>query len=251
MPIKQVKKGNVEGSLAYPNTSSKYKADGQLKKAALFKVDIAGNITKDIFAPFLLNPTSIEESKSANWVEQAVPGQSDPILQWISSGARTVTFDVLVTADTSDYYLAESNDDAKQAQPKTAKEAIATLAAKLFKVQVPPPRKNQARVTPALNIENYLNYYRSLLYPEYTDPNSKGVPQRLKASPPLLVLLMGNTLSNLPVDARITNKHDVWVLRDLRIRVTKQLPNLNPMEAVVTFTLTQYNIRSFDSGRFY
>jgi len=47
----------------------------------------------------LLNTNSITESKSANWVKHYVPGQSDPLLQWISGSERTVTFTATVTKD--------------------------------------------------------------------------------------------------------------------------------------------------------
>jgi hypothetical protein len=225
--------------------------DGELKKAALFAVDIAGNIKKDPLGIFHLNPSAFNESKTSNWVQNQIPGQSDPVMQWVSSGARTLTFDALVTADTSDFNVKEAEKASETAKPKSVKEAVATFAAKLFKVQVPPSRTIQeSKNTDVLDISNSLDYYRSLMYPTYSDPSSKGVPQRLKQSPPLLVLLAGSGIAKLRYGSRITNKHDVWVLTDLKINITKQLGNLAPMEAIVSFTLVQYNIRSFDKNRF-
>lgn len=222
-----------------------------LKKAALFKIDIAGNILTDSLGIFSLNPSSWSENKSSNWIQSNIPGQSDPVFQWASSGARTLTFDALVTTDTSDFTIRLSQKESEQAKTKNVVEAVATFATKLFKVPIPPPRSTEPiKISEALDISDILDYYRSLLYPTYSDPTSKGVPQRLKSSPPLLVLLAGSGIAKLRYGSRITNKHDVWVLTDLRINITKQLSNLAPMEATVSFTLMQYNIRSFDRRRF-
>ena len=258
MPVKARDKAKTgEGyDLANPGTEN---IEGILKKAALFKVDIAGNIIADPLGIFHLNPSAFNESKTANWVQNTIPGQSDPVMQWVSSGARTLTFDALVTADTSDFTVNESKKATEKAKPKNVKEAVATYAMKLFKVPIPPPRSTQVvlKNSEVLDISDSLDYYRSLMYPTYSDPSGKGVPQRLKASPPLLVLLAGSGIAKLAYSisadskGKITNKHDVWVLSDLRINITKQLPNLAPMEATVSFTLMQYNIRSFDRHRFH
>lgn len=251
MSIKQFNKSSL-GDISNIANPSKPQ-DGSVKRAGLFKVDIKGNIDfASAEGVFLLNPSSFEESKTANWVQHAVPGQSDPVFQWVSSGAKTLTFEALVTADTSDFNTEKTKVESKKAKPKNQIEAVADYAIKLFRVSIPPARTTEpAKNTEVLDITDQLNYYRSLLYPLYSDPSGKGVPQRLKASPPLLVLLAGNTVSNTKYGTRITNKHDVWVLADLRIRTTKMLPNLAPMEATVTFTLIQYNIRSFDSNKYY
>jgi len=257
MPVKARNKAKTgEGfDLANPGIDN---VEGVLKKAALFPVDITGKIIVDPLGIFHLNPSTFNETKSANWVQTNIPGQSDPVLQWVSSGARTLSFDALVTADTSDFTVEEVKAVTERARPKNVQEAVATFAAKLFKVQLPAPRsQTPLKNSEVLDISDTLDYYRSLLYPTYSDPSGKGVPQRLAKSPPLLVLLAGSGLAKLAYSisanntGRITNKHDVWVLTDLRINITKQLPNLAPMEATVGFTLVQYNIRSFDRNRFH
>jgi hypothetical protein len=50
--------------------------------------------------------------------------------------------------------------------------------------------------------------------------------------------------------ADISVDTDLWVVTDLRIKITKQLPNLAPMEAIVSFQLTQYNRRTKDQNDF-
>ena len=250
MAVKGTIKTNREDlpSLAQPGI----KNTGELLKAALFKIDIKGRVLGDPQGIFHLNPSAFSESKSANWVQTAIPGQSDPVMQWVSSGARTITFDALVTADTSDFNVEVTKKATEAAKPKSVVEVVSSYAVKLFKVQIPPKRGELVeKDSDILNISKTLDYYRSLLYPTYSDPSGKGVPQRLKASPPLLVLIAGSGIAKLAYSSRITNKHDLWVLTDLRINITKQRPNLDPMEANVSFTLVQYNIRSFDSGRFH
>jgi hypothetical protein len=254
MAIKQGLKRSDElnlDNLANPGTEQ---VVGLIHRAALFKVDISGKIlNKNVEGIFLLNPATWDESKASNWIQHNIPGQSDPVFQWTSSGPRTVTFDALVTTETSDYKVSAGEKESEKATPKKTLQAVADYAVSLFNVSVPtpPPTSQYTKNEDILDISNRLNYYRSLAYPSYTDPNAKGVPSRLKSSPPLLVLFAGNSLSSLAYSDRITNKQDVWVLTNYTIRITKQLSNLIPIEAVVSFTLVQYNIRSFDSNRFY
>lgn len=250
MAVKQTIKTNRSDlpSLANPGREN----TGDLLKAALFRMDITGRIIGDPQGVFHLNPSSWSESKSANWVQNSVPGQSDPVFQWVSSGVKTLTFDAFVTADTSDFNVLLAKQNTAVAKPKNVTEKVASLAVKLFKVQVPPPRSTEAVKDPdVLDISATLDYYRSFMYPTYSDPNGKGIPQRLESSPPLLVLLAGSGIAKLRYGSRVTNKHDMWVLTDLKINITKQLPNLAPMEATVSFTLANYNVRSFDRRRFH
>lgn len=252
MALKSVQKGIRESTIA--DVSSKN--DGTLYRAALFKVSPDGSIDKNEAGVFMLNPNSYEENKSANWNQQLVPGQSDPVLQWSSSGPRTLSFEALITADTA--YYDSGNAFSKPGEEKDPIKRTLTevgkIASSFFNVIIPPPRltiDQKLQKNDNLDISNYLNYYRSLLYPEY---GKKYVPTNLSRtvtqSPPLVVMYSGNSINKLPLGSKITNVHDVWVVTDLKIRVTKQLPNLAPMEAVVQFSLLQYNIRSFDGRRF-
>ena len=103
MAIKQSRKRTDELNLENLANPGVQFVAGQLQRAALFKVDMSGKIlNKNSEGVFLLNPSELTETKSAKWVSHEVPGQSDPVWQWLSSGPRVVTFDALVTADTSD-----------------------------------------------------------------------------------------------------------------------------------------------------
>lgn len=249
MPIKQPQRISTFDNLGNGNKSS---GDG-LRVSALFPIDDKGTIEFFETGIFLLNPSSWQESKSANWVEHNIPGNSDPVLQWTSSGARTVSFEALITADTSDFVSGVRAKPGTETDPlKKATSFVAGIAAAFFKVTAPTQVVDTgAEDATDLDISNYLNYYRSLLYPTYDKTDN---PRKLRRSPPLLVLFNGNAIDKLKLGsgpgARVSSQHDLWVLSDLQINITKQLPNLSPMEAVVSFKLIQYNIRSFDRYRF-
>ena len=99
MAVKQNPKNGTNLANAY---SFRDPADIGLRAAAIFVVDTDGSIeTDNELGVFLLNPSTWTDSKGTNWAEQTIPGQSDPILQWVSGGARKVSFQALVTADTS------------------------------------------------------------------------------------------------------------------------------------------------------
>lgn len=244
MPLKQMLRANRQGSLA--NVTEDRKEELQI--AALFAVDKDGNIIKDDVGKFLINPESITESKSSNWNPTNTPGNSDPTLQWTNGGPRTVSFQALVTTDTADY---KSESDFKPGKEKDPLKKLSifsgTIASAFFKVAKPEPRMPTDRFT-NLDISSYLNYYRSLLYPIYDDKDN---PKRLQGSPPLVVLYAGSSVTKFPYGETINSQQDLWVVTDISIKITKQTPNLAPMEAVVDFQLMQYNIRSFDRRRFH
>lgn len=247
MPLKQLLKSRTHNSVG---KNSQTETNVEFKKAALFRIDSNGVIQNNLVGRFLLNPSTYDETKTVNWAQQNVPGQSDPILQWISGGARTVTFDALVTADTAYFDSRVTTSQGEETDPtKKGLNAISSIAASFFKITVPAQRQlaNLPDGTNSLDITNYLNYYRSLLYPTYDNPS---IPNRLQSSPPLLVLWTA-AIERFKYETRVSSNQDLWVLTDLKIKITKQLPNLLPMEAVVSFTLVQYNIRSFDSTRFH
>jgi hypothetical protein len=224
--------------IAYPDI-------GEYYKAALIKVDPSRRLVSDKPSYFLLNPESWLESKLAPWAHHTVPGQSDPVLQWVSSGPRTITFDALITRD-----LSNPNIFLKPAEAPL--NVFANIAAKLFNTA---PLQVKSSVIQgkgdSLNISDYLNYYRSLLYPIYS-----GRSVKLLNSPPLVVLITGETFSkdSFDVDNKgqslILSNLTTWVVTSLKINITKQLPNLDPMEAIVNFELTHYTSRPFGQDDF-
>ena len=247
MAVKQNPKNPTNLANAY---SFRDPSDVGLRAAAIFVVNDDGTIeTDNEVGVFLLNPSTWTDSKSTNWSEQAIPGQSDPVLQWVSGGARKVSFQALVSADTS-YFVSGQKIQPGKSSNSTLDQASSIfggIASAFFKVSAPPPRISTGEKASDLDITLFLDYYRSLLYPTYDDVED---PKKLEQSPPLVVLYAGTAFTKLPYGNRVTAQHDLWVVTNVEIQITKQLPNLAPMEAMVSFQLTQYNIRSFSRDRF-
>ena len=214
----------------------------KLQKAALFIVNNSGNITPSDFGVFLINPETIEDTKQSNWALHNIPGQSDPVLQWTHGGPRVVSFEALITRDTT-YYNKPSSTSLDQLAGQ-AVQAIGSIASAFAGINIPlgfiasklttkNPQQNN------LDISDYLDYYRSLLYPTYN--NSK----QLSSSPPLLVLYFNSSLGTpfgSPISGQIDPNADLWVLTDMSIKISKFNPDLSPLEALVNFKLLQYII---------
>jgi len=241
-----IKKLNKAIQVASADSSN----NGSLFRAAIFPVDTNGKINKTNMGIFLLNPASIDEEKSANWSPNSVPGQSDPPLQWISSGPRIVSFDALVTAETSDLDLYKNLNPSNG----TALTATADIASSFFKVTIPTSRTNASTdpVRTKLDVSARLEFYRSLLYPTYDlISNGKKERRRLASSPPLVTLWIGSSLSKKSYGDNTNDYFGLWVITNLRIKITKQLPNLSPLEAVVSFSLMQYTRKSISRDSIY
>jgi hypothetical protein len=253
MSVKQLNKSNY---LAFPNLSSTQ----VLLKAAIAKVESNYSITiNPSFSAFLINPSTWEDSKTANWVQNNIPGQSDPILQWVSGGPRTLAFEALVTQDTARISRPNSNSNASTS---SSSFSLGRLANQLWGTAIN-TAKNLLPITPrssqlsendknqiTLDISDQLNFYRSLLYPQY---DSIVAPSKVVNSPPLVILIVGDSfawgtgksnnkkaLMSSMTGEQLDVNNTYWALTNLRIKITKQLPNLSPMEAVVEFNLVQY-----------
>jgi hypothetical protein len=90
----------------------------------------------------------------------------------------------------------------------------------------------------SLDITDKLDKYRSLVYP--VDMGANGI-----APPPLIQLFVGTTLG------RRSLANVYWAVQAVDIKITKQLNNLLPIEATVTFNLIEYapvNLVSKESG---
>lgn len=228
---------------------------GKLFQARLLKVTADGNIDNGTLkqAAFLLNPSQMEESISTNWASHSVPGQSSPIYQWVHGGPRTVTFEALVTKETSYAPYDNGTTGGPLADlANSALNAVGSIASSFAGVNLPPVGDllglfigDQDGQGEELSIVNYLNYYRSLCYPTYT---GDGI---LQQSPPLVVLDFGRAVSKAFGNTKtIDPSSTVWVVTDVKITTTKFLPNLTPMEAQVSFTLVEYPIISKGVGAF-
>lgn len=232
---------------------------GKLKKAGIFVVDSSGKLKIESdskhLSEFLLNPDSYNETKTANWAAQQIPGNSDPVHQYMGGGPRIVTFDALVTRDTS--HLDANQEESLASNLKDAAfTAVGAIASSFAGISVPPIGDlfgTNAKPGNRLSIANRLSFYRSLLYPTYTANYAS-----MESSPPLVVLTLGSTLTDVNANETdsVLNKAPsspyvpVWVVTSLNIKITKQLPNLDPMEAIVTFTLHEYSVAPTDRGSF-
>lgn len=241
---------NKDGGIA---TQAPVINTAKFKQAALYKVSSKGAIiNQNDEGIFLINPDSIEDVKSSNWVAHNVPGQSDPILQWIHSGPRTVSFEALVTKDTRYYTKPAANPlGALEGQ---ALSAVGSIASAFAGVNIPLGsllgafNPDEVQPTIKLDISRNLDYYRSLLYPVYNDNFTQ-----LQSSPPLLVLYFNTSLGiqfTSGSSGTVDPFADLWVLTELNIKISKQNPDLTPLEAMVGFKLMQYTIVSRDGSNF-
>lgn len=233
---------------AYPDLGND---SNTLHKMTIVRVTADGKVDPSYFVPgtLLLNPDTMEESIVSNWVPNPIPGQSLPLLQWVHGGPRAITFDALVTRDTSEF-LKPSASDPLAGAIDTAINAVGDLASSFFGVNVPPLGDLLGGFAgnttgEQLSVVDKLSYYRSLCYPNYAE----GI---IDTSPPLVVIYAGKTFGSAqttPSD-QLGLDSDVWCLVDLKIRFTKWLPNLTPMEAVCSFRFLQYPIIPLSRGHF-
>lgn len=200
----------------------------------------------------LLNPESVTETKAANWIQQNIPGQSDPLLQYISGSSRAVTFTAKVTLDLIENFTVNAGGDQEiwslEIQPELSRVQEITdgynsaILSQLYNVS--------ARVT--LNdiddieeqgalegrssnrwkqsIQPQLDFYRGLLIPR------TGSRKNQVRTPPLVRLYMGDVLGAASYSA-----NQDFILASYSFSILQTTPELLPTVADVTFTFIEYN----------
>lgn len=201
----------------------------------------------------LLNPESVTETKAANWVQHNIPGQSDPLLQWISGSARTVTFTAKVTLDLVENFTVDETGDSDvwslEIQPELSSiESItdgynSAILSGLYNVSA---RIESPFIASALDtiqnnpldkhtrwkqsIQPQLDFYRGLLVPR------TGSRRNQVRTPPLVRLYMGHILGAASYSA-----NQDFILASYSFNITQTTPELLPTSADVTFTFIEYN----------
>jgi hypothetical protein len=194
----------------------------------------------------LLNPSSITEGKSANWMKHYVPGQSDPIMQWINGTERTVSFTAYVTKDIATNPTLTENANATEwslvIRPELEQQAQSASAFNTSAPLLQGLSNNASQAAPvgtfadgasqkywSRSILPQLDFYRSLVLPR------KNESSRFVKTPPLVELQMGTLLGN--TDTVRTQK---YILMNYSINITEYSPQLEPTKATVGFTFVEY-----------
>jgi hypothetical protein len=192
-------------------------------------------------ATVLLNPNSISEQKSSNWVKHYIPGRESPALQWINGTERIVSFQVRINKDLAQ----NATVTAETAKQKgfsldtnvkfNLNSAVTTKTASLLKKLVGnkfEPFNPSVRPSVSyydLDIASYLEYYRNLLRPR------KSKRKNQVQSPPLVRLDMGDLLG-----PRELERDRRYILVSYNTVITKLSPDLKPIDATVSLTFIEY-----------
>lgn len=208
-----------------------------------------------ILTTLLLNPESVTEAKAATWIHQNIPGQSDPLLQWISGSARTVTFKAKVTLDLVENFTVNSESEADiwklEIEPELSRtESItdgynSSILSKLYNVSSRTTQPFTSSTKDLIDnditshtrwkqsIQPQLDFYRGLLIPRTSSLRNQ------VRTPPLVRLYMGDVLGR----AKYSANQD-FILASYSFEILQTTPELLPTMADVTFTFIEYNDRS-------
>lgn len=273
------KKGEATTDLLAPKVSTgAIKSDLDLKNT-LSKVRIVAldNVTNVEVSTMLMNPNTITEQKSANWAKHYIPGQNDPLLQWISGSERVVSFSGYLTKDKasnptytsktvgvgyeiyfnselsptqeideSDVSIYEGSiinslaEISAQTEDPITFSAVAGRAADQFTNPFGSSDTVDEDNVPEVEADPRVKYF-PLSIQKHLDYYRSLVMPRKSA---LGGKAKSPTLIKLEMGDILGNreitKNLKWILLDYNITVTKMTPNLIPIEAQVNFTFIEY-----------
>lgn len=231
------------------NTNPDLRQPDKLSKIRIIADEDGGGIRDT--TTVLLNPTTISEQKSSNWMKHYIPGQDNPLLQWINGTERIVSFQVRLTKDLAENAtitatsansrigLFDSNlkfSLNNSVSTKTANILGSLVGKKLG--PLPTPNQPIPNVTYYdLDITPYLEYYRNLLRPRKSNRKNQ------VKTPPLVSLRMGDLLG--PEELEVKKR---YILVSYNTVITKLSPDLKPTDATVNLTFIEYTseTRFFD-----
>lgn len=203
-----------------------------------------------VLTTLLLNPESLTETKAANWIQHNIPGQSDPLLQWISGTSRTITFTAKVTLDMVENYTVSATGNSNvwslEIEPELSVireitdsynaailDQLYQVSARAYGSDQNNPTADKVGTRWKQSIQPQLDYYRSLLI-----PRTGSLKNQLR-TPPLVRLYMGTVLGAEPHSA-----NQDFVLASYSFNILQTTPELQPTQADVTFTFIEYNDQS-------
>jgi len=228
-----------------PHAPGKY-VHAEIKLVRTVENGVLEDVATGSKGKFYLNPDMIQESKASGWVKKAIPGLSDPHQQWIAGGARTITFKALVTNDRAEGHIPDNTPFTGAVQATTGKlsfvKKVAGIAAQVFNIpelSALGSLEAQDRNTGTsllLSITEKLAFYRSLTYPRAFDANGA------VTAPYLVRLDIGQTFGK---GEKVRDA--VFVVDKVEIEINRWLPDLTPIEAAVTFTMTEITNKSLTS----
>lgn len=231
------------------NITSRDMSPASPSKMAIEPVSESFNVQ---LTTLLLNTNSVSEGKSANWVKHMVPGQSDPIMQWVNGTEKTISFTAMVTKDIASNFTVNEVDNADQwtliITPELEERYAntGTLPAPILNNLTNASFKaltNTQKTNPqwSRSIQPQLDFYRRLLMPRQGATASSAVK-----TPPLVYLRMGTILGS-----RADVENQKYLLLSYNMNITEYTPELQPTKATVTFTFVEYHDKnqSFDPAK--
>jgi hypothetical protein len=218
----------------------------------------------------LLNPNSVSESRSSNWVKHYVPGYDSPLLQWINGTERVISFTALVTKDLANTGTLTTDQpslankvfslNTNTAVTEAYQNVPATQASLLAKTsnltatagtnfQVLGVSQEQLRnvsnqaIKSVASVTDTKNSTKTIFplsisnnlafYRSLLMPRESG--SNIADAPPLVKLEMGSILADKETAVNLR-----FILLNYNITVTKMTPDLEPIEAQVGFTFIEY-----------
>jgi hypothetical protein len=233
-----------------------YRQAANYAKGALIVVPFGYKSGKNVFKgpiPFVLNPETISESLTGGWIHKTVPGQNDPVSSWVGNGVRSLSLALLINNDNSSFGNSQFSSQQTSAGNPYGQSVLGAIGAAAAKIPLP-IFKNLAPQEPGvldptllvpqdISITAQLDQIRQLRYGEL-------YKNGLYSTPPSLVKFQfdgkevpgGNHVSNPTLGNSSNLLGDVyWTVDSIEINVTKWSSNLQPLEAEVKMTLTQFN----------
>ena len=222
------------------NITSRDMSPASPSKMAIEPVSESFNVQ---LTTLLLNTNSVSEGKSANWVKHMVPGQSDPIMQWVNGTEKTISFTAMVTKDIASNFTVDQYKDSDSwtlvIEPELEQKFQNTTT---VQATVLTDTFSQAQFTDfarSVDTERYwtrsiqpqLDFYRRLLMPRQGATATSPVK-----TPPLVYLRMGTILG-----ARAEVENQKYLLLSYNMNITEYSPELEPTKASVTFTFVEYH----------
>lgn len=168
-------------------------------------------------------PETITDSKTINYSSKEVPGGSLPIKQYVSSGARTISFTTVLSTDI---------DTKNKNEPKGSNSILLDARGRRYNIDV----------------ANSVAYLRSFLFPTYGNAGVLGMPIT-KAPPKCLLQVLGSEINRAGDPDQVADAPILCVMTSCEVTWEQFFPNNLPRIATVSLSFEQ--IAQFNRNVFF
>lgn len=165
------------------------KQDRKTALASLIEFNSDGDLIVERGRAFQYYPETITDSRDIDYKSKDVAGGSHPIMQWVNSGARKISFEATFSNEEAPPFTGDGGLSGFAQQIQNVGATISGIAKNPVSAAIGAIKGKDSSARWSVDVASAIAWLRSMTYPEYADNQRSGVV----SAPPKLLLVLPNS----------------------------------------------------------